>query len=135
MTYLESYWELEGILADLGFSARVIFFHHFLSKNISSEKSYRGSKYFSFELRCRKKYNFLLRYRFFNQIPYGKLTQSSEATHLCTGTARRRMFPSLFFSNSLRNVPALASHCKTFFDYIRYGQSNSRIPNRNSNPN
>jgi lipid-A-disaccharide synthase-like uncharacterized protein len=53
MTYLETYWELEGILADLAFSARVIFFHQFLSKNIDSEKSYLGSKYFSSQLRCR----------------------------------------------------------------------------------
>ena len=41
MTYLEAQMELEGILADLAFSAKVIFFHQFLSKNIDSEKSYR----------------------------------------------------------------------------------------------
>ena len=32
---------------------RWYFFHQFLSKNIASEKSYRGSKYFSSDLRCR----------------------------------------------------------------------------------
>ena len=53
MTYLEGYWELEGILADLAFSARVHFLYQFLSKNIYSEKSCRGSKYFVFELRCK----------------------------------------------------------------------------------
>ena len=52
MTYLEAQMELEGILADLAFSAKVIFFHQFLSKTFDSEKSYLDLKYFSFELRC-----------------------------------------------------------------------------------
>ena len=44
MTYLESYWELEGILPDLVFSAICHFFHQFLFQNFHSEKSYRRSK-------------------------------------------------------------------------------------------
>ena len=56
MTYLEAQMELEGILADLAFSARVIFFHHFVFKNFDSEKSYLDFKSFSFELRCRSEF-------------------------------------------------------------------------------
>ena len=52
-----------------------------------------------------------------------------ESTHLRTGKARRRMFPSLFFSNSMRKVPVLASHCKTFLG--SYGQSNFQIVQSN----
>ena len=57
MTYLEAQMELEGILADLACSARVIFFHHFVFKNFDSEKSYLDFKSFSFELRCRSEYS------------------------------------------------------------------------------
>ena len=92
MTYLESYWELEGILADLGFSARGIFFHHFLSTNICSEKSYRGSKYFSFELRCRK--NFERIDRFFENFPnFRNLVKRNIENFLS------RKFSMIFFYN------------------------------------
>ena len=63
MTYLESYWELEEILADLAFLAEVLFFHQFLSKNIDSENFYRQRKYFPSELRCRTNFSSKLIYQ------------------------------------------------------------------------
>ena len=59
MTYLEGYWELEEILADLAFSAKVHFLYQLLSKNIYSEKSFRGSKYVLFELRCKLRFMYV----------------------------------------------------------------------------
>ena len=74
-----------------------IFFKNIFSGNFSFWKKW--DLIFSCELRCTSVF---------------LTNQSCKVTQRCSiGIARKRMFPSLFFSNSLRRVPVAASQGKT----------------------